>query len=39
MSILGFSVVRGPLDEDAGEPVGGDLSKEELSSFLSVGLS
>ena len=39
MSRLGFSIVRGPLDEDAGELIGGDLYEEELSSFLFAGLS
>ena len=33
MSRLGFSMVRGPLDEDVGEIVVGALSEEELSSF------
>ena len=39
MSRLGFSMVRGPVDEDSQEPVEGAFIKEELSSFLSVYLS
>ena len=39
MSRLGFSMVRGPIDEDSGEPVEGDFLEEELFSFLSAGLS
>ena len=39
MSRVGFSMVRGTVDEDSGEPVEGDFPEEEFSSFLSVGLS
>ena len=39
MSRLGFSIVRGPLDEDVGEPVEGALSGEGLSIFFSSGFS
>ena len=39
MSRLGFSIVRGPLDEDAGKPVGGALSGEGFSFFFSLDLS
>ena len=39
MSRLGFSMVRGTIDEDSGELVEGAFPEEELSSFLSAGFS
>ena len=39
MSRLILSIVRGPLDEDAREPMGGALSGEVFSFLFSLDLS
>ena len=36
---VGFSMVRGTVDEESGELVEGAFPEDELNSFLSVGLS
>ena len=37
MSRVGWSMVRGEVDEELGEPVEGAFPEEELSYFLSMG--